>query len=349
MTETVTGTTRDQRRKPLEEYNMTVMGIIASAVIIVVVAGILLLGQLPIGKTQLHAHFAQAAQLRVGDQVSIAGVEVGEVKSLKLAGDHVDVGFTVRDGVRIGEHATAEIKLTTILGSRYIALTPVGEGLPPGNLIPIENTIVPYDLQNTLADATTTFETLDADRIVESTRVLTESLQGVPAELPQALTNIKSLADVVASRRDQMGQLLRSTDSVTALLREQKSNLGVLVLQGRSLFGDLANRRAALNNLFASITVLVARTEEIVRDEPAITSLVDALHELTDIAARNDATLRDLLQTAPITVRNVANIAGSGNQISLFLPAGIGIDSWMCALSVRAVQFNLTQYFEDCE
>ena len=40
---------------------------------------------------------------------------------------------------------------------------------------------------------------------------------------------------------------------------------------------------------------------------------------------------------------------GSGNAADVFLPAGIFVDSWMCALSGRARQFNLVEYFKDCQ
>ena len=51
----------------------------------------------------------------------------------------------------------------------------------------------------------------------------------------------------------------------------------------------------------------------------------------------------------PIAVRNVANVTGSGNALDLNVPAGPFVDSWMCALSGRAKQLNLVEYFKDCE
>jgi hypothetical protein len=50
-----------------------------------------------------------------------------------------------------------------------------------------------------------------------------------------------------------------------------------------------------------------------------------------------------------VALRNFANATGSGNAADVFLPAGIFVDSWMCALSGRARQFNLVEYFKDCE
>ena len=65
--------------------------------------------------------------------------------------------------------------------------------------------------------------------------------------------------------------------------------------------------------------------------------------------ADHDALVRSTLQIAPVTARNIANVTGSGNAADLTLPAGLMVDSWVCAISGRARQFNLVEYFKDCK
>ena len=339
----------DRFKRPIESHSKVWLGVIALGVIAAVLAAVVLFGQLNLGKSRYQGEFAQAAQIKKGNQVTVAGIQVGTVDGVKLAGDHVVVAFNVRNDVHLGADTRAAIKLTTILGSRYLALSPAGPGGLDHKTIPLANTEVPYDLQKTLAGATSTFEPIDAEHIVESVKALNSNLQGLPEALPEALVNLQALAGIIADRRGQLGTLLSNADTLTTMLRNQRADLGALVLQGRDLLREIATRRAAVQRLFASATALVDRAKTILGDEPAINQLLADSREFSAMMADHDALLRNILQSMPIAARNLANVTGSGNAIDLNVPAGPFIDSWMCALSGRAKQFNLVEYFKDCE
>lgn len=337
------------KQRPLESYNKAWLATVSLTVVAVVVAGMLVFGKLSVGRTQYRAEFAQAASIRSGDRVTVAGIQVGTVTGLRLAGDRVVVSFTAADDVVLGSETRAAIKLTTLLGARYIELSPASGGDLKERMIPLANTVVPYDLQATLADATTTFEQVDADRIAQSVTTLSQSLVGVPEALPEALANLKSLSGIIAGRRDQLHTLLASADAVTATIRDQKSALGSLVIQGQDLLAQVANRRAKVEQLFASATTLVDRISTILDDEPNVNQLISAISDLMRRIASNDALLRNTLQILPVSLRNLANATGSGVAADGTLPTGMLIDSWMCAISGRAKQFKLPEYFNDCQ
>jgi ABC-type transporter Mla subunit MlaD len=306
----------------MEQYNKIWLGIAVLTVIAVVVGSIVGLGHQSIGQTTYRGEFAQAAQISAGDPVTVAGIDVGRVDGVALTGDHVVVSFTVRDSVPVGAQSRAAIKLTTLLGRRYLELAPAGDGVLTNRTITLKNTTVPYNLQQTLADATTTFE--------------------------QALSNIKALAGIVSARRDQIGSLLRNVDTLTGMIRDQKANLGALVVQGRNLLGEITTRNEAVHRLLASATVLIGTIKAILGDQPAIDAMLANLTTFSGMVGSNDALLRAFLQAAPVAIRNIANISGSGNALDVGIPAGPLVDSWMCAISARGKQFNLAQYFTNC-
>ncbi len=337
------------RRRPIESFNKVWLGALTVLTIAAVVTAITLISTLDIGRTRYTAAFAQAAQLAAGDAVTIAGVPVGTVQKVTLTGDHVQVAFSINSDISLGADARAAIKLTTILGSRYLELSPAGPGELPDRTITLAHTEVPYDLQQTLAGATTTLGSVDAERIADSVRVMNQTLRGLPDALPPALANLDSLASIVAARREQLGTLLTNTRDVAELLHRQKADLGALVLQGNDILNEVTARRAAMQQLFDGVTLLVDRAHTILQDEPQLDALLTNLREFSQMMADHDALLRNVLQVAPITVRNITNATGSGNSLSLNLPGGVFTDSWMCALSGRAKQFNLVEYFKDCQ
>lgn len=340
----------DRLKRPVEAYNKTWLGTISLTLTAVVVAVLIIaVGHLSAGQSGYRGEFLQAAQIRLGDQVTVAGISVGSVNGVELADDHVIVKFKIRNDIRLGRDTRAAIKLTTLLGSRYLELSPAGDGELDRHTISLANTSVPYDLQKTLADATTTFEQVDADRIAESLTTFSGALDGVPEALPQALDNVESLAAIISGRRDQIRSLLKNVDTVTAMIRGQQANLGSLVIQGRDLLGEIVSRRAAVQRLFDAATALVKTIESILDDQPAMNELLADMRDFSHMIGEKDALLRNMLQVLPVGLRNVANASGSGTAIDINVPAGVLVDSWMCALSARAKQFNLTPYFTDCK
>ncbi|MGE2728301.1 MCE family protein [Mycolicibacterium vaccae] len=336
-------------RRPIEHHGTLRLGILAVVVIVVTLAGLLGVQRLGLGKTTYEADFAQAAGLSAGDQITVAGVNVGSVKGLRLDGDKVVVTLEVDRNVHLGASSRAAIKLTTLLGARYVELRPAGSGELTEQRIPLSNTEVPYTLQDSLQDATTTFEAVDAQKIAQSMTALSEQLEGAPEILPQALDNVRHLSSVLAGRRDEIGELLRSTQRIAELLGSQQRSLGILMTQGRDVLADLAARRDMIVRLIEATTKLVHQLQPVlVGDRAQTEELLINLEGILAAVGKNDELFRNTLQILPVPVRNFTNATGNGNEFDFSSTGGTLIDSIMCAISGRADQFNLPTYFEDC-
>lgn len=343
-------TIRSALRRPIESHGNLRLGIVTVVVIALVCGALLGMGKLGVGRVGYTADFAQAAGLSAGDQITVAGVPVGSVKGLRLDDGHVAVAMEIDKGLHLGSETRAAIKLTTLLGARYVDLQPGGSGELTDGRIPLANTEVPYDLQTALQDATTTFEAVDAEKIAQSMTTLSQQLQGSPQILPQALDNITQLSSVIGSRRDEIGSLLRSTQQVSELLGRQQQSLGVLMTQGRDVVADLAARQEAIVRLINATTKLIGQLQPVlVGDRRQTRELLANLDGMMTAVGRNDALFRNMLQIMPVPVRNFTNATGNGNEFDFNSTGGTVIDSFMCAISGRAKQFNLPSYFEDCQ
>jgi phospholipid/cholesterol/gamma-HCH transport system substrate-binding protein len=89
----------------------------------------------------LHAQFDHVDGLAVGGDVRIAGVKVGTVTSERVDPKTfvADVAMTVRDEIRLPKDTAAEITSESLLGGKYISLSPGGDEteLKPGQSISI--------------------------------------------------------------------------------------------------------------------------------------------------------------------------------------------------------------------
>lgn len=336
-------------RRPIEEHRRAVLGLIAVVALLAATGLALGVHDLGIGTVRYEAEFAQAAGISSGDAVTLAGVSVGTVGSTRLAGDRVLVTLDIDDDVPLGATTGAAIKLTTLLGARYVELRPSGDGSLPGRRIALEHTEVPYDLQTALDNATVTFDRIDSARIGDSLNTLAAQLDGVPSVLPSMLVNIRALATIIGDRRGEMSALLTSTAKLTAVINGQQADLAAVLTQGRDLLTEIVSRRDAIVRLMDATRGLAEQVRTLVVDDrPAVDELLTGLQGLLGSLARNDALLRNLLEVLPIPIRNFANASGTGNEVDFTAPAGPLIDSWMCALSGHAEIANLPPYFQDC-
>lgn len=338
------------RSRPLESYNTTWLGFGALSVVAVLVAAALFVKVLGFGYTRYTAEFAQAAALSPGNPIMVAGIEVGRVSSMKLAGDHVEAGLTVRNNVPLGKDTRAKIQVMTILGSRYLRLEPDGPGALPGKRIPLSQTEVPYDLESLLEDATTTFDQIDSDQFAQSLAVLGRQMSGLPPVVPQAMANLHALAKITADRRDELGTLLASTQRVANTLHNQQTNLGNLVDQGQDFLGELVARQNTFHAMLSALTTLAGQLNNVVvKDRSMLDDMLANIRALSDMLGQHDDLVRSVLQAAPPALRGATNATGYGPGIEFFAGNGLLNDSWMCAISGRAKQFGMIEYYKDCK
>ncbi|WP_245718424.1 MCE family protein, partial [Nocardia miyunensis] len=339
------------RSKPLEEYSRVSLGVLAlgglTVAIVIALTVNLTVDSINFGDKDVQVDFAQAAQLGAGDRVTIAGVPVGHVTTIRLTDGHVAVTLSVHRSVHLGADTTAAIELTTLLGNRYVELDPAGAG--NSDRIPLQHSSVPYDLESALADATTTFSQVDADQVAKALTDLTGRLDGLPQLIPSVMENVRTLSSVIAERRGQIGALLASTSKLTGVLNSQQTDLGALFDQGGDMLHQLLTRKQAIESMVAATTTLVDRlTPLAVQDQPEIHSLLGNLREITAMLSRHDDLLRNILQALPVPWRSWANLTGTGPELDATASSGAFVDSFMCTLVSRAPQVHLSPYSEEC-
>ena len=89
----------------------------------------------------LYVKFAWGQNLKPGQPVLLAGVNVGGVRDVRLRDDgYLDVILRVNDDVKVPKNAVASVKPIGIFGDAAVALTPKGPSkiwYAPGDTVPI--------------------------------------------------------------------------------------------------------------------------------------------------------------------------------------------------------------------
>lgn len=283
------------------------------------------------GGTTYSAAFSEAAGLKSGEEVRIAGVKVGKVESVGLEGDHVKVKFT--SGRSFGTGTRAEIKIKTLLGSHYLALQPKGPGRQsPHDEIPVTRTTAPYDVVPALQDASAQLGQIDTKQLAKSFDTLSATLQGSSANVRGTLAGLQKVSRAVASRDDELSELLKHSNNLTKLLADRSGDLAVLVSDGGLLLQEINARRLVISQLLAGTVSLSQQiTGTIDENRANIGPTLKNLHRTLNILNANQQNLDKSFKAMAPFVTEAADYTGTGRWFDVYiqnlipLPPGISL------------------------
>ncbi|WP_439951734.1 MCE family protein [Nocardia harenae] len=304
-----------------------VLGALVIVLMLIISSSFRMLG---VGERSLEMEFAQAAGIRVGDRVNVAGVAVGTVTGAELDGGHVVITANVNRDVEFGPDARAAIKMATLLGARYVDVEPGdGSGLPDDR-IPLSNTAVPYNLADVVQIGTPKFEELDTAQLAESLNLVNQQLGDSPQLVVQALDSVGALAKVMDSRKAEVDQLLKDMDRVTQLLADNRNSVLLVITQGEAIAARVMERQGLLRQLLDNVATLTRQLQEIgAQNDNQLGPTIEQLNVMADGLQKNKDNLDRLLSIMPPSIRYLTNAWGNGNYAEVGLP-WLFPDNWLC-------------------
>lgn len=103
-----------------------IVGLFALAGIVALAILSLRLGKIELFNSNgyvIYANFDNISGLKAGDQVEIAGVQVGKVIAISLKDYRAHVSLRINQGVQVDTEAIASIKTSGIIGDKYVSVS----------------------------------------------------------------------------------------------------------------------------------------------------------------------------------------------------------------------------------
>ncbi len=271
-------------------------------------------------KITLKSYFDNASGLRVGAPVRLNGVDIGNVKGIRVVPDPdkqmtpVEVTMKVSTKYLFGLHSDSVTSLSTagVLGETYIDIdSSVARGgtVQNGTVLPTRDT---PDIQDVVRASQGTLQNLDAllkrlDRIV----AFVESGKGSIGKLIYDPTLYNRLASTVAEFQDLVNQVGQGQGTIGKLISDdelyRKMNASVDKLNviiddlnsGKGTAGKFLKDPALYNNANATIANVKQLTDEInagkgaigklTKDQEFAAKLQNTMNKLSAITDRLDA------------------------------------------------------------
>jgi phospholipid/cholesterol/gamma-HCH transport system substrate-binding protein len=316
--------------KSFSARNPTPIGAIGLVLILVILWAAFNADKLPLigGGTSYSAYFTEAAGLRAGDPVRIAGVKVGKVDSVGLSGDKVKAVFTVKNAF-VGDESTVAIKLKTLLGAKYLGIDSSGtHKQAPSKTIPTSRTSSPFDVYPAFTELTHTVDAIDTTQLAKAFSVLSADFAGTPSSVRSVVTGLSRLSETISSRDTALRTLLARANDVTGVLAARDQDLQTLLDDGGLLLDELNARRDAIHSLLVNTSALSQQLQGLVSDnQKTLGPLLDQLDEILRTLTKNQADLDHGLALLGPFYRVFNNTIGNGrwfdNYIQNLSAAGI--------------------------
>jgi phospholipid/cholesterol/gamma-HCH transport system substrate-binding protein len=249
------------------------------------------------------AEFTDALNVVPRTAVMVDDVPVGQVSQIDRVGWHAKITMQVRQDLDLPANAVAEIRQTSLLGEKYVALLePVGtepEGrLAEGDNIPLSSTSRNPEVEEVLGALSFVLSGGGIGQLRTISVELNKMMDGRTEDMRDLLGRINTL---VGTLDDQKGDIIRAMegiDHLAATLNKERKSIG-----------------AAIDAIGPAVKVLNQQHE----------ALVTMLRELDKLGEVGTRVIRGSRENLVSTLRHLApslrELADAGDS----LPRGVGL------------------------
>jgi phospholipid/cholesterol/gamma-HCH transport system substrate-binding protein len=163
----------------------------------------------------LHALFDSAQELKVGDRVKMAGVEIGRIEAITLATNKVKVTMRLRANAGVKTDSKAIIKFAGLMGQNFVAIdfgSPTAPLAVEGtNLETTEQpdlSAIMQKLDNVASGVENLTKSFTGDKIENLLGPLTDFLKQNNGPLTATIANIRSMSGQIAEGKGTIGKLI---------------------------------------------------------------------------------------------------------------------------------------------
>jgi phospholipid/cholesterol/gamma-HCH transport system substrate-binding protein len=294
--------------------------VLAIALAALLVGGVaVVLRQTAFAPRHITAHFTSATSIYPGDEVRVAGVQVGTIESITPAGDQAVFELAVDRDVPIPADAKAIIVAQNLISARYVQLTPAYEDSGPvladDAVIGVERTAVPVEWDEVKEQLTRLATELGPTGDVSTTSVsrfidsAANAMEGNGAKLRETIAQLSGVGRILADGSGDIVAVIKNLQIFVTALRD--SNVQIVQFQDRLatvssvVDGSRADMDSALTHLAEAVGE-VRRFVEGSRDQTA--EQLQRLSAITQNLVDNKSELENVLHVAPNAMANGYNI-----------------------------------------
>src|SRR5262245_10061941 len=166
------------------------------------------------GGNRISASFKTAQDLKKGDLVKMAGVEIGRVEEVELEGGHAKVTMKIQSKYEIKTDAKASIKFTGLMGQNFVSIDPGSEKAPAiqtGSIDTVEQPdlgVLMAKLEGVAGGIESLTKSFSTENFSTLLGPLTDFVKRNSEPLSLMIGNLKTVSDNLALGRGSLGRVV---------------------------------------------------------------------------------------------------------------------------------------------
>jgi phospholipid/cholesterol/gamma-HCH transport system substrate-binding protein len=304
---------------------LAVFAVVALAITVTIAATIQPFGSSEPRRTY-RAVFASASRLVPGDDVRVAGVQVGKVTAVSVtAGAQAEVRFTVADDLPLTVGSRVEVRYLDLAGNRYLAVVDPDHDeprQPADQVIGTDRTQPALDLDDLLDGFKPLLVALSPDDVNSLTLDIVRTLQGDGPTVRDLIARTASLTSGLAERDELIGSVVHNLNTAVGSVADRHGQLEELISQLRLLAGGLAKDRSSVGEAISHIDTMTRVTADLLRRaRPSTRADISALRKVLQTLASPTgyAEIDHALDHLPDKLHRLAATASYGSWFNYYV------------------------------
>ncbi len=283
-------------------------------ILALVIAGAVMMFSSDKQKT-LVAHFPRAISIYEGSDVRVLGIPVGIVDKVTPSGTTVVVEMSYDASIKIPDDAIAVIIAPSLVGDRFVQLTPVytgGDVLADGVILDEDRTEVPLELDQIysgLDKLNVALGPTGANRngaLTDLLETTAANFGGQGAKFHQTIKDFSKLSQTLDNNKEELFGSAAELQGFISTLAENDSTVRdfnqSLADVSTLLAGEREELSAALRNLAAAMTQVSSFVKE---NRDILGKNISGLNRVTKVLVKQRGALDEILGTAPLALNNL--------------------------------------------
>ena len=252
---------------------------------------------------------SDAAGLTEGAAVRVAGVQVGQVNGMGVDHDKARLDVTLAQSAGLREDAKLQVRARSILGEKYLELTPQSKDAPliadgAELTVPTPQTEID-ELVNSLGPLVSA---MDAEAMYLAMERLGDALEKDPDQIARMLQNVDTILSNGAAASGDLDGMMSDTRETLGTLNQMVKDARPMLAKTDTVMGRIDSATEGLPKISEDVEVMVSDARAMVKDSHALLkrlegSMDDLETVLENMSEIDKWELRRLLREEGILVR----------------------------------------------
>ncbi|UQA95748.1 MCE family protein [Streptomyces halobius] len=286
------------------------------------------------GAYRVTVEFRDVLDLVPQSTVKVNNVTVGSVEKVELDGWHAKVRLRVAGSVKLPDNAVADLRQTSMLGEKYVALSAPPDSAPAGKLkdgarIPLSRSGRNPEIEEVLSALSALLNGGGVAQLKTITTELNKALDGRENRVKSLLKELDTFVGGLDGQRQEIVRALKGIDRLAKRLKSEKKTIGDAVDTVPPALKVLADQRRDLTKMLTSLSklgqtgtrVIDASRSDVIANLKQLRPILEQLNKAGDDLPNS----LELLTTYPFP-RGVTD-AIKGDYVNLKITADLDLAS----------------------